>query len=40
MMKQSILATIVFATMGLAVPKPGPKPAGGKFSLVVVTKKF
>jgi hypothetical protein len=36
-MKHSILATFVFATVGLAVPKPGPNPAGGKFSLVVLT---
>ena len=37
MMKHGILATIVFAGIGLALPKPAPEPAGGKFSLVVLT---
>jgi hypothetical protein len=37
MMKQGILAAIVFAGVGLALPKPAPEPAGGKFSLVALT---
>jgi len=32
MMKDGILATIFFAAVGLALPKPAPEPAGGKFS--------